>query len=290
MSVRSLAYLGFEVSDLNAWDTFCTEVLALMPAARADGDHRYRMDLRAWRIALNEGPKDDLSFLGFEVNGPDEFEAIKARMGGAGIVFSQGSAELIADRGVMDMVTCQDPEGLDIEVVWGASVRPETLFRPSANLANGFVTGNQGLGHVFLKAMKMDETRKFYKEGLGFELSDIIHVKRGADIDIDLEFYHCNTRHHTLALAPLPIPKRIGHFMVQGTCMDDVGFAMERFDEGKHPIASPLGRHSNDHMTSVYAKTPSGFEVEFGFGARTIDPDNWEVERYDRIAAWGHKR
>jgi hypothetical protein len=32
-------------------------------------------------------------------------------------------------------------------------------------------------------------------------------------------------------------------------------------------IAQTLGRHTNDRIVSFYARTPSGFEVEFGFGA-----------------------
>ena len=29
-----------------------------------------------------------------------------------------------------------------------------------------------------------------------------------------------------------------------------------------------LGTHTNDRMTSFYVRTPSGFEIEYGFGGR----------------------
>ena len=32
-----------------------------------------------------------------------------------------------------------------------------------------------------------------------------------------------------------------------------------------------LGRHPNDRMFSFYAKTPSGFQFEFGWGGREVD-------------------
>ena len=51
-----------------------------------------------------------------------------------------------------------------------------------------------------------------------------------------------------------------------------------------------LGRHPNDQMTSFYARTPSGFEIEFGAGGRRIDMDSeWPVGHYDAMSIWGHK-
>ena len=41
---------------------------------------------------------------------------------------------------------------------------------------------------------------------------------------------------------------------------------------GEDRIASTLDRHTNDHMTSFYVNTPSGFFIEYGWGGRVIDP------------------
>ena len=105
-----------------------------------------------------------------------------------------------------------------------------------------------------------------------------------------MEFFHCNPRHHTVALVPVPAAKRLHHFMLQVPTLDDVGFALERATAADVPITSSLGRHTNDHMVSFYARTPSGFEVEFGCGARTIDDAVWRIARHDKPSSWGHKR
>ncbi len=56
-------------------------------------------------------------------------------------------------------------------------------------------------------------------------------------------------------------------------------------------MAYTLGRHTNDHMTSFYANTPSGFFVEYGWGGRVIDPGSWAPhETYDGPSLWGHER
>ena len=39
-------------------------------------------------------------------------------------------------------------------------------------------------------------------------------------------------------------------------------------------IGTTLGRHTNDFMTSFYARTPNDFMVEYGWGGRSIDPDD----------------
>ncbi|MGH6996586.1 MAG: VOC family protein, partial [Phenylobacterium sp.] len=119
--------------------------------------------------------------------------------------------------------------------------------------------------------------------------SDIIRMQITAEFGMDLEFYHCNPRHHTLALVPLPVPRRLNHFMLQAESLDDVGFALDRVNAAGVPLANTLGKHTNDHMVSFYAPTPSGFEVEYGWGARDID-ENWRVVRHDKTSIWGHKR
>jgi hypothetical protein len=64
--------------------------------------------------------------------------------------------------------------------------------------------------------------------------------------------------------------------MVEVGSLDDVGqgYDLAQQDEGR--VAVMLGRHTNDHVTSFYANTPSGFFVEYGWGGRVIDPGTWQ--------------
>jgi len=64
---------------------------------------------------------------------------------------------------------------------------------------------------------------------------------------------------------------------------------LAQMDENR--VAYTLGRHTNDWMTSFYAHSPSGFFVEYGWGARVIDPDTWQPhETFDGPSFWGHER
>jgi biphenyl-2,3-diol 1,2-dioxygenase len=117
---------------------------------------------------------------------------------------------------------------------------------------------------------------------------DLARARLDGAVFVELVFLHCNPRHHTLALVPGPMPKRLNHLMLQVDSMDDVGLAHDRAGRLGVRISDGLGRHTNDHMFSFYADTPSGFQVEFGWGGRTID-SNWTVVRHKAQRIWGHR-
>ena len=286
MSVQSLGYLGLAVKDPDAFAAFATGVLGLMPGEAAG---RFRLDDLAWRIAVEAGEADDVAYIGFEVAGAAELEALRARLAEAGVSVGNGDPDLLARRGVLGLIACRDPDGLAVEIFYGPTVRTETPFASPAGVG-AFVTAGQGLGHVVLSTRDMAAARAFYQDLLGFRLSDVIRMSPSPQFSFEMEFFHCNPRHHTLALMPVPLPRRLHHFMVQVPTLDAVGFALERAQAAGAPITASLGRHTNDHMVSFYTKAPGGFEVEFGYGAIEVDEATWRVSRHDKPSSWGHKR
>ena len=288
-AVRALAYVGFAVEEPDAWFEFAINVMGLMPSADKDGPRRLRVDHRAWRIAVTEGSANDIVFAGFEVSGESELSAMQAHLSAMGINVTEDDGTLARDRGVTRLIRCTDPTGIEVELFYGAMDRFDQPF-VSPQAVSGFVTGDQGLGHIVLGSEDVEAMRNFYTAGLGFLRSDLIRMPFGPMGVRDLEFYHCNPRHHTLALVPFARPRRIFHFMLQASSFDDVGFALDRFLNADAKITATLGRHTNDHMISFYAETPCGIEVEYGFGARTIDDSTWTEALHDKPSIWGHKR
>jgi len=289
MSVASLGYIGFEVSDLKAWDNYLTGFLGLMPGSGNGTSARYRMDDRAFRIQLEKGAADDISFIGLEVETPEGLQALRGRLEKEGVPCAPASDNLKKERGVRDLLVLTDPAGLQVEVYVGATALTNLPFHSPAGVS-GFMTGGQGAGHVVLASEKIDEIRDFYTRLLGFRLSDTIGMSISPDFTLVLEFYHCNPRHHTLALAPMPAPKRLHHFMVEMATLDDVGFAMDRIGACGVKQTMTLGKHSNDQMVSFYAATPSGFEVEVGTAGIEVHDEVWRVTHHEVTSMWGHKR
>lgn len=287
MGVSALGYLGFEVSDLPAWRAFATDFLGTMNVAVSEEELKLRIDSRDWRIAMSKGPRDDLVFAGFEVPDAAALEGVIASLKAIGVE-AEPDPKLAKRRGVTALVSCTDPSGLGVEIYCGATERFESPMISPAGVRH-FVTGDQGLGHIVLYAADLKKTLLFYMDGLGFRLSDHVDMALGPDATLELTFLHCNPRHHTIAVAPVPLPKRMNHFMLQVDDLEDVGLAYDRAEKMGLRLANTLGCHTNDRMTSFYTYTPSGFEVEFGWGARTIGPD-WTVARHKATSSWGHKR
>ena len=97
-------------------------------------------------------------------------------------------------------------------------------------------------------------------------------------------------RHHSLALIETG-KNGMHHLMVELFSLDDVGQAYDIALSEPERVSVTLGRHTNDLMTSFYAKTPSSFMVECGWGGREIEPPTWQpFEMHHGPSLWGHER
>ncbi|HEY2563189.1 MAG TPA: VOC family protein, partial [Acidimicrobiales bacterium] len=97
-------------------------------------------------------------------------------------------------------------------------------------------------------------------------------------------------RHHSLAFIQIDAPRRVQHVMFETLDMDDVGTTYDICRE-RDIVSTSLGRHLNDRMFSFYFQNPSGWHLEYGWGAREIDPATWHLEHYNGMRApgeWGH--
>ena len=105
----------------------------------------------------------------------------------------------------------------------------------------------------------------------------------------ELLFYHCNGRHHSLAIgSPAPGLRGAHHLMLEVNSLDDVGIVVDRCAERGTPVSKSIGCHTNDRMVSTYLYSPSVLRIEYGFGGIAIDA-LWEPKSYTRTSIWGHK-
>lgn len=280
---QKLAYCGLGVADVDAWIRFGVEGLGLQPVDDA-GVHCLRLDEKAWRIALHESPADDILYAGFELDGDEDLLAMGKRLDAANIPWTELDAAECVKRRVVAGLCVIDPRGLRLEFVRGHAQGTEPFH---SEIAQGFVTGDQGLGHIVFSVDDLDQGIAFY-EVLGLKVSDFITQQFGPDIKLRVAFLHCNARHHSVAIAQLPGAKRLNHLMVELNKVDDVIRGHARCLEMGYKTGN-IGRHPNDEMLSFYVTTPAGFDVEYGWGARQVE-DDWTVEEYDRFSLWGHER
>jgi len=287
-SVSQLGYLGIGTRNPKAWQDLATTILGLQMVPGDDPSTSYlRMDEYHHRLELRAKGTEDLEFVGWEVPDPATLQRVAQQLADGGVKVTAGTREEAEDRRVIDLITCVDPNGIPTEVFYGRPINPQP-FHPARPMS-GFKTGDLGLGHIVVYARSLDETVRFYCDLLGFRVSDFSEVRTSGG-QIRLAFLHCNPRHHSIALLEAPgVPKRINHIMVECNALDDVGSGRDLCLRRGVPIAIDLGRHMNDHMVSFYLVNPSGFALEYGWGARTIDDTTWQIEHYTTVdSLWGH--
>jgi 2,3-dihydroxybiphenyl 1,2-dioxygenase len=289
--IEALGYVGLAVSDLDAWMRFAVDLLGLQPVPRGDGAIDLRMDSYATRIRLVPqagGPvDDDIAYVGWEVRDAPSLDALASRLAAAGTPSERATRAEAADRYVEDFIRFTDPEGLVCEAFYGPLQRTDQPF--VSPLGVSFKTGRQGVGHIVLIAQDAKAQERWWCEVMGFRLSDYIHTEVVRGRPVDFTFLRCNGRHHSLALAQIPIPKKLQHIMIEVRSIDDVGRALYRCQDAGLHISLTLGRHSNDDMLSFYPMTPSGFDLEYGWGGLEVEDETWHVLTHDKNSAWGHR-
>ncbi len=280
-AVAQLGYLRLGVRDPRAW----ADLLGGCVGAAVAG-MRVRLDEHATRIQLVEDPADDVLACGWEA--PDEvaLARIGQALAAAGHAVTEGTAQARAERGVEHLLHATDPAGLPVDLYAGPAVAPAAA---TPLVPGGFVAGDEGLGHAVIASRDLDASLAFYRQGLGLRTSDHIRAQLG-DVGVHVAFLHANPRHHSLAFsADIPLSRRLHHFMLEYASLDDLGRAWYRCMDAGVPIVRSLGSHPNDRMLSFYVRTPSGFELELGWGGVRVDDAGWRVRTYAELSTWGHR-
>ena len=279
-SVTQLGYVGISVKDIDQWESYATGTLGLQLSGKdPDGTLYLRMDENQYRFAIHPTGKDDVDYVGWQVASEQQLHQIADQLKAAGVSVAHADREEATGRRVEGLIKFDDPDGVATEVFFGPPISFDSPFN-SPRPIGGFVTGEMGLGHVVYFVKDLDRSIRFYRDVLGLRISDFIR---------NLAFFHCNPRHHSLALIEAQAPKHLNHFMIQLQSLNDVGATYDMCQDLEVPIVRGLGRHTNDHMTSFYMKTPSGFDVEWGWGAREVDDATWQVQRHEKGSIWGHR-
>lgn len=279
--ITQLGYVGFGVKDLAAWERFATRFLGMAVEERgADGTLYLRMDEYHHRIALHPSGEEDLLYAGWLTPGPRELDALRVRLEKAGTKVVEGTADEAAARKVRQLIRFADPSGHPLEAFFGPRIVPARPFVPSRPMI-GFKAGALGLGHIVTRVKSLKDSERFYTDVLGLRLTDYGSGR--------LAFLRANQRHHSIAFGEIPGEGWIVHIMLEVLTIDDLGTAFDVAEREGVPLLKGIGRHPNDRMVSFYVSSPSGFELELGWGARDIVDETSEVQTYERGDLWGHK-
>ena len=279
MTLQSFGYFGIRSQKLDDWADYAPKFLGLEVVERTPTTVKLRMDDRKQRILVSSTDADVAAF-GFEVADATALDALAARLETHQVPVRRVLGPEAALRGVAGAIRFADPAGNSLEAFYG----PEALIEPfkPGRPISGFRTGAMGMGHAVLHVKRVDTLVPFFRDVLGFKVSDFM-VK-----PFKAYFFHLNPRQHSLALLETG-REGIHHIMMEASHLDDVGQALD-LATAEDRVAVRLGRHTNDLMTSFYARTPDDFLIEYGWGGRVIEPETWTPgEMTYGGSLWGHE-
>ena len=282
MDIQGLGYVGVRAKSLEDWSSFGTRFLGMQLVDKSARSLALRMDDRKQRVVVAEDGGEGVAFFGWEVADGATLDRFAARLEAAGVQVARGTRALADERRVRELIVLADPLGNRLEIFHGPEVAAEA-FRPGRAIS-GFRTGPLGMGHAVLHVVDIDDAVPFYRDVLGFRLSDYMLRPFNA------YFFHANPRHHSIAFIETG-RSATHHLMVELFNLDDVGqcYDLAQCEEGR--IGVTLGRRINDEVTSFYANSPSGFMFEYGWGGRVIDVERWRAEEVTwGPSMWGHDR
>jgi 2,3-dihydroxybiphenyl 1,2-dioxygenase len=286
-----MGYLVVGSRKIAEWKDFATNAIGLHLAFDSPSELAFRMDGHARRLIVLDDASEDVMAVGWQLDSDAELQVVLKRLANRGVsveVITDGRA---ASRGVASLHCFVGPKGLQIEL-FTAPILDES---PLNMLCSGFRTGAGGMGHISLMSREPTRCVAFWQELFDARISDTISLAVGNRTVLDVDFLRVNERHHSVAIAGTRgrgidmFRTCLNHVNIEAATVDDLSFAHERCAQSGCKITRGVGRHPNDRELSFYVMTPSGFELEIGWDALTVDESCWqEGISYPNMSTWGH--
>ena len=270
IQIEDVAYARIAAPDLDLMEAFFVDFGMQRSARSADVLH-----LRGWGsdpvcLIVHEGAAQQIGF-GLRAQSRADLEALASRLNTA--------IERRPEPGGGEVVRLQDPDGNQVEVVHGVEARtPEPLRSPvrinaisqsvrlndTVRLAGG-PAHIMRLGHVALHGRDFNMMHAFYRDLLGFKISDTYFA--GEPGNVMGAFLHCGlggrfTDHHTVAVVATG---RTGfdHLGFEVLDLDDLVLGNRYLRErARWQHSWGIGRHIEGSQIFDYWRDPSGLKVE----------------------------
>ncbi|KAJ8137883.1 hypothetical protein OY671_008904, partial [Metschnikowia pulcherrima] len=236
-------YFGLEVTSLDSWERYAG--LVGLGVERSRGGSFCRIDAKARRFHFVEGPADDIAWVGWDAGNQERFDQSRSHLESLGIATRDGDEASARSRSVDRFFHFVGPVGARHEIASGSEDAGSPFV--SDKVPHGFVTGDQGIGHVAFNSKDHKGDEKFMREASFAQLSDYIYQPMPDGSTMHASFSHTGPRHHSIAFAEgSGGESKLHHLESEMSKLEDVERAYERVQAAGIAIGSTSGQHSND--------------------------------------------
>ena len=276
MGILRLSHIDLRVPDLELATAYYSEVMGLVETAREDN----KVYLKCWdehqhhSVILTYASTYGLDSFGFKVEFPDDLDVLQARVEKAGLETERlRPGELGPGSG--ETVRFTAPSGHVTELVYEMTQVGNMLPLNNPPPAPMGLVGIHPprLDHIFLMCEDVDAITAFYRDVLGFRLTEQILGDDGHQIATFLERTHTP---HDIAFIVGPN----GAFHHMAFWMDDWNDLRTAADICAYngvPIDAGPTRHGATRGWGLYCFDPAGNRNELYTGGYWADPDREPV-------------
>jgi catechol-2,3-dioxygenase len=269
VKVIKLAHVGLNAVDLSGQAEFYNDKWGLERIDEYGREMFFRAEGPAHHVlTLHEEATPGLHHIALEVASEDEIDRAYDELAAAGVeVVTPPAQEL--EPGIRKAIRFKDPDGFLVELVAGIDHVQDPFGLRDVK--------PQDLNHVVLNVGDVERSERFYRDTLGFKLTD--RFING------LSFWACNANHHSLAF----VRAADGHPTFHHAAFDmqdweawikAVFYAGER---GIRRVWGP-GRHLFGNNLFSYYKDPEGNTVEYTAEVEQITDPNRPVRVQEPFA------
>ena len=265
IGIDFLRGIAMRAPGVTATKGFYTDVWGLVDLPSDDGTVYFRgQGPETWIYSLTDGDTFGIDYINFGMTSRDRLEAFHAQLRAEGAPLMSGIHDLTTPGGGVGFFL-RDPHDRRLRVA--ADVAPhddagEVFAMPSK------------VSHVVLNSPDLARTEAFYRDVLGFRLSDY-YVER-------MSFMRCSNDHHSIGLMQ-NVHSSVNHVAFEMPDIDSYMRGIGRLKQnGMVPSWGP-GRHGPGNNPFAYFVSPSGFVIEFTCELEQID----EATHVAREWTWG---
>jgi catechol-2,3-dioxygenase len=271
--IADLANVQLRVPDLGKALHFYTEVWGLIEAHREGGEIYLRgSGPDPYLLALSEGASVGVVGVGLRADPATDLVALRNRVIDAGA--QAGDLGPVSSFGGGRGFSYRDHRGRAFTIVQG-----DNLLEP---IEDGRPRPRR-LAHVNINCSAVETDLAFYRDGLGFEITDRTKI---------MSFVRTNDDHHVIVLATDTVDT-LNHIAFLQDNLEDVMLASGKVVDSGYPVAWGPGRHGPGDNVFNYFIDPFGVVIEHTAEILKVDdsykvggPDDW-VWPPGRTDHWG---
>ena len=257
-SAYGIRSVDLAVRDLEATKSFYEAVWGLKEVSRENGTVYLRATGSDHHVlAIHQAPRARMMSLNLGAKSRAEIDALHAQAKSLGATVLEAPHELAKIAGGGYGFALQSPEGQRVTI--SAGVVEHADHEQDASKP-------ERLSHVVLNAAKYDEQKAFYRDVLGFRLSDTTDF---------MDFLRCCEDHHSVAVARAE-GASLNHMAYELPNMEGLMIGAGRMKKSGYDIGWGIGRHGPGDNVFSYFVEPNGFVTEYTTGMEQVVNDDYE--------------